>query len=170
MNEQQFRDLLTQLPDESWQALDEGQGLLLVEDQRLEPGPLEAPERIIPPSDTVVSKADCLADAAQLLADYYRNRPLTLAGFNRQARALVDEHGAAAFAAPYGQLPQRSLFVDVGELVAEGPDSPRHRYGAFCELDSPVSGQALEDQVRRWLDNGQAYERYLSMNVCRYNC
>jgi hypothetical protein len=25
-------------------------------------------------------------------------------------------------------------------------------------------------QVEKWLNSGEAYDRYLSMNVCRYNC
>jgi hypothetical protein len=62
------------------------------------------------------------------------------------------------------------LFVDGGEVIAECADSPRHRYGVFCELESTLSEHAIEEQVRQWLERGEAYEDYLGMNVCRYNC
>ncbi len=175
MNEENFRALLLQAPEEYWWAVVDGRGLLLVDDQRLEPGPLDAPNLIIrlaenTTADAVALMEDALANAEQLLADYYRTHPLTLTGFNHQAGVLIAEHGAMAFAALEGQLPERTLFVDGGELVAEAADSPRHRYGVFCELQRPLPAAAIEGQVKRWLARGDAHERYLGMNVCRYNC
>jgi hypothetical protein len=95
--------------------------------------------------------------------------PLTRDDFNKQVRELFDQHGIEAFAAPAGQLPARSLFVDNGEIVAEPADSPRHRYGAYCEMPA---GNLMDvaTQVEKWLNSGEAYDLYLSMNVCRYNC
>ncbi len=175
MNEQRFRELLQQVPDDQWQAVAQGQGLLLVDDQELAPGPADAPNLIIRRADDAQPsaaelQARSLADAGTLLADYYRTHPLTQAGFNRQAAALIRQHGAEAFAAPEGQLPRRTLFVDGGELVAEASDSPRHRYGAFCELERPMPSAAVVERVKRWLEWGEAHQRYLGMNVCRYNC
>ena len=108
------------------------------------------------------------ANAEELLAAYYRTHPLTRAGFDRQARELLQRHGASAFAGIAGELPERSLFVDVGSVVAEPRGAPRHRYGVYCALDRRPGDVDLA--VRRWLDRGEAYDGYLGMNVCRYNC
>lgn len=98
------------------------------------------------------------------------NEPLSQAEFDRQVEALFEIHGASAFAAVAGQYSQYTLFVDGDRVVAEAVESPRHRYGAFCELDHALNGAALDDRVRQWLSSGEAYSLYLSMNVCRYNC
>jgi hypothetical protein len=95
---------------------------------------------------------------------------LTQTEFNQQVAQLFAVHGAAAFAAPSGHFPQLTLFVEDETVVAESATSPRHRYGAFCELDKALDGAVLEKQVRQWLSSGEAYALYLSMNVCRYNC
>ena len=175
MNESRFRQLLEQLEESVWQALADGQALLLVDDRYLQPGPVTAPNAIVTPAesptmDLVGLRRNTLAQVEELLYAYYRTHPLTRVGFDHQVEALIEHHGAMAFAAPPGRLPQRTLFVDGGELLAEGPDSPRHRYGAYCELSGPVADDRVEESVRRWLDSGEAHERYLGMNVCRYNC
>ena len=95
---------------------------------------------------------------------------LSRSDFDRQVEALFGQHGARAFAALEGQYPERTLFVEGEQVVAESADSPRHRYGTFCELEEPLSGAALEAHVRQWLASGDAYELYIGMNVCRYNC
>ena len=95
---------------------------------------------------------------------------LSRSEFDRQLEALFRQHGATAFAALGEQYPERTLFFERDRVVAESADSPRHRYGAFCELEEPLSGAALEAHVRQWLASGDAYELYLGMNVCRYNC
>lgn len=175
MNETTFRQLLNELDDAEWLAVAGGQCVLLVDDLRLAVGPADAPNAVLraaerTPVDADALKREVLAEAGALLANYYLTHPLTPTGFNRQVQRLIAQYGAAAFAAPPGQLPQRTLFVDGGEVVAEPPDSPRHRYGAFCELERPLSGAALEARVHSWLERGEAHQRYLSMNVCRYNC
>jgi hypothetical protein len=98
------------------------------------------------------------------------NEPLSQNEFNRQVEALFETYGASAFAALASQYPKYTLFVEDDKVVAESAESPRHRYGAFCELDHALSGTALDDRVRQWLSSGEAYSLYLSMNVCRYNC
>lgn len=95
---------------------------------------------------------------------------LSQSNFNHQVEQLFALHGPAAFAAPSGHYPQLTLFVEEETVVAESVSSPRHRYGAFCELDKPLAGVALEKHVRQWLSSAEAYALYLSMNVCRYNC
>ena len=175
MNEKIFRQLLEQLEETAWQTLTEGQALLLVDDRYLKTGSATAPNVVVPPAGSAVTdmvglRSDTLARVEELLYAYYRTHPLTRAGFDHQAAALIEYHGAGAFAAPAGRLPQRTLFVDAGELVAEAADNPRHRYGAYCELSGPAADDRVEESVKRWLDSGEAHERYLEMNVCRYNC
>lgn len=96
--------------------------------------------------------------------------PLTQDEFEHQVEALFAAHGAGAFAASPGCLPVRTLFVDGAQVVAETADSPRHRYGAFCEPGREMDAAALNDYVWHWLRGGEAYRLYLSMNVCRYSC
>ena len=159
----------------AWEAVVDGKALLLVDDQRLEPGPAKAPDAIITPPDQTDANAaglrrESLDQAEALLYAYYRTHPLTRAGFDHQVAALLARHGAEAFAAPPGHLPRYTLFVDGGEVVAESSGDPRFRYGAYCELPRPMPDSQIEGQVRRWLERGEAHERYLGMNVCRYNC
>ena len=98
------------------------------------------------------------------------NEPLSQYEFNRQVEALFETYGASAFAAVASQHPQYTLFVEDDKVVAESAESPRHGYGAFCELDHALSDVAVDARVRQWLSCGEAYSLYLSMNVCRYNC
>lgn len=173
MNENAFKQQLAELPGDDWQAVIDGGALLVVEDQKLEVGPVEASNAIIVASgeaDAEALKRESLNATASLLHNYYLTHPLTLAGFNRQVENLIVQHGASAFSALSGQLPPFTLFVDGGEVVAEPLDSPRHRYGVFYELDRTLNDAAVEAHVRKWLQRGEAHERYLEMNVCRYNC
>lgn len=104
------------------------------------------------------------------MSEVTRSEALTRDDFNQQVGALFDAHGPAAFAAPLFGTPQFTLFVEDDKVVAEGSESPRHQYGTFCELEEKLEGAALDDFVREWLNRGEAYALYLSMNVCRYNC
>jgi hypothetical protein len=175
MTPELFIQLLKQLHDSDWQSVFEGQAVLMIDDLRLGIGPADAANVILDTaseggSDVNALKLASIANAAELLNNYYLTHPLTLPGFNHQAGRLIATHGAPAFAAPDGALPKFTLFVDGGEVIAECADSPRHRYGVFCELESALSEHAIEAQVRQWLERGEAYEDYLGMNVCRYNC
>lgn len=98
------------------------------------------------------------------------NEPLTQESFNQQVQQLFAQHGANTFAAVAGEYPLYTLFVDGDTVVAESNDSPRHRYGSFCELTTPLAGEELTAHIIDWLEQGEAYNLYLSMNVCRYNC
>ena len=175
MNTQQLLERLEQLDDATWQQLLAGKALSLVDDDRLELAEATQRNLIVPAQDdsglgVSTLRTQTLCQAAELLEEYYLRNPLSLNAFNQQARALIEQYGAAAFTAEYGQLPERSLFVEVGDVLAETAESPRHRYGAFCELEEPMSGQALEEHVAAWLDSQEAYEKYISMNICRYSC
>lgn len=173
MNLQYFLQLLEALDPQSWQQLAEGANLLIVDDSRLEVNPSPAQNIIIHgknPDSTTINRQWCLNHAETLLEHYYRTTPLSRTGFDQQVEQLIKQHGAAAFAAPFGAIPTCTLFVEQGEVVAETAESPRHRYGAFYELERPVADNEASAQVLQWLKQGSAYEHYLSMNMCRYNC
>lgn len=167
MNEALFIQLLDRLTEQDWQAIAGGAALVLIDDRELALGSADAPNVIVRGPR---QKPETMASAGSLLDDYYRHHPLSLAGFNRQVEGLIARHGAPAFAAAEGQLPSHTLFVEGGEVVAESSSAPRYRYGTFCELDRSLTDDALEARVRQWLASGEAHERYLSMNVCRYSC
>lgn len=98
------------------------------------------------------------------------DQALTQSEFNRQVETLFATHGATSFAAMMGNDPSHTLFVEGDRVVAESADSPRHRYGTFCELDSALDDEALAAHVWEWLNSGEAHQLYLGMNVCRYDC
>jgi hypothetical protein len=175
MNSTEFTRLLEQLSNNDWQRIIGGDSLLIVNDLHLETGPAQAPNAVLRApeqgqTDGGRLKRESIEQASALLTNYYLTHPLTLTGFNHQVESLIDKLSAAAFAAPPGEFPQYTLFVDEGEVVAEPSGSPRHRYGVYCELSKPLTESALQETVRKWLNRGEAHERYLSMNVCRYNC
>lgn len=175
MNSTEFLQQLEGLEKADWQALGSGQALLLIDDSYLTSGPANAPNVIIPPptapkQDPATLRAQTLNQATQLLEDYYRIHPLTAIGFKTQVEDLIRHLGVAAFTALPGRLPDYSLFVEAGSVVAESRQSPRHPYGVYCELTRPLTDTAMAQFFKLWLDSGEAYERYLSMNVCRYNC
>ena len=90
--------------------------------------------------------------------------------YDRQVEALIAEHGASSFSAVGGSLPDYTLFVEGESVIAVAAGEPRHPYGAFCELPRELALPAVETVVRNWLQSGEAYNTYLSMNVCRNNC
>jgi hypothetical protein len=175
MKTETFFALLEKLDDGQWQQVAEGQAILMIDDQYLQTGPLQSANAIVQAEPGRVEswqtlKRTTLAGAQDILRNYYLSHPLTLAGFNHQVRALFSRYGARAFAAPIGRLPAYTLFVEGGEVVAEPGESPKHRYGVFCELGHSVPDAAVDDRIFRWLEQGEAHENYLGMNVCRYNC
>jgi hypothetical protein len=175
MNSETFIRQLEALSDSDWQEVIDGQAILNIDDQVFIIGKASAPNAIIRAEDDVSEtveslKHSTLEQAGDILRNYYLTHPVTLKGFNAQVQRLIKAHGAEAFAAHEGSFPRYTLFVEGGEVVAEPHTSPRHRYGVFCELDQAALRQPVNDAVRRWLEYGEAHERYLEMNVCRYNC
>ncbi len=175
MNAQTFENLLNELDAHSWDTLLGGAYLRLVDDEQLIVSEEDTPDRIIAGADFTAGdaaelKRTLLERAEDILHQYYRTHPLTQKGFNKQLRQLAEQHGIEAFMAVGGQRPDYTLFVEGGELVAEPKGSPRHPYGAFLELEQALPENKREDAFAKWLDSGSAYEQYLSMNVCRYNC
>jgi hypothetical protein len=83
---------------------------------------------------------------------------------------LCETHGYEAFAALPDARPAKSLFVEQGTVTAESQDSPRFRYGTYCELPVSTNAGDIKQVVERWISSGQAYDSYLVMNLCRLNC
>jgi hypothetical protein len=175
VNTNGFIAVLNQLNDDVWQSVIDGKALLLVDDEALTVGSSSASNTIINSADysspdLTALKNTILLNAEQILAQYYLRHPLSQNGFNRQVDHLIGMHGAGAFAAMSGDYPEYTLFVEGGEVIVESAKSPRHRYGVYCEIETTVSANSMDTQVRQWLANGEAYQQYLAMNVCRYNC
>jgi hypothetical protein len=175
MNAQKFIAAVNALSDDELLKLHGEQSLRLIDDEWLAIGAYNEIDGMQLSLPTVAVDAAAirayLTDAASdLVMNFYINHPLSETGFKRQVRELMQQHGATAFAAPAGQRAAVTLFVDSGEVVAETVGNPRHPYGAFLELQAPVPATDIEDRVQYWLDSGEAYRHYLSMNVCRYNC
>lgn len=170
MNESEFLSLLQQVDESDWKSVGNNRGILLIDDERLEIGPADHPHVIITrptdtPDDTDQFTADTLANAASILADYYRTSRLSRKSFDQQVKALIQEHGSAEFCAPTGELPNLTLFVDGGEVIAETADNPRHKYGLFYELLGDSDRSSSHSRLENWLASGEAYGNYLAINV-----
>ncbi len=175
MNATHLRQQLDTLTEQQWQQLLAGGALEIVDDATLRVGDKTLPHILITAADLHADSVDALRQATidnaeALIQDYYRRHPLTQEGFNRQARALIDQYGAEAFAATADKPAARSLFVDGGDVVAEPADSPKYPYGVHLELDHSADQASITTAVKEWIDSGKAYEDYRGMNVCRYNC
>lgn len=180
MNTETFITRLSQLNDNDWQEILAGQALIMEDDIALKTGSTESATVIFPVigesvdqetfPDTKAIQSYFLEHADKLLEEYYRTHPLTQKGFNSQVIALLEQLGNHAFVALPGHYPDYSLFVDSGTVIAEARGNPRHPYGAYLELERPLADAALKVRVKNWLENEEAYERYLSMNTCRYSC
>ncbi|KAG1707683.1 UPF0061 protein [Nymphon striatum] len=174
--------LLPPEPEEvsDWQSLVEGDSLIVKDDAELLIGASSVPNTVLPNSllqgsdfsftNASELKRQVLDNADSILDNYYRTHPLSLIGFNQQVEGLLNKHGATEFCAPFGKTSNQTLFVDGGEVVAESSESPRHPYGVFFEMDKPMSAEAMQNAAYKWLSSGEAYDRYIGMNVCRYNC
>lgn len=175
MNSDLFTEALQQLRDDELQALAEGQSLRLIDDAELAVGAhndIDAMMISLPHgvSDGGAIRRWLVESAAELVAAFYQAHPISEKGFRRQVESLIQKYGAEAFVAPDGERADVTLFVDAGEVVAETRGNPRHPYGAFLELGAGADTSDISGRVRHWLDSGEAYRHYLSMNVCRFNC
>ena len=90
--------------------------------------------------------------------------------FNAQAAELINELGATAFCAPPGKTPDYTLFVEENSVIAEPKSGPRHPYGIHCEIREAETESQMVETLQKWLDSGEAYEAFISTNVCRFNC
>lgn len=173
MNPTEFKSMLSALDIAQWQALADGASLQVVDDNRLIVSrelTANVVQLGIDGENANALRDSCLAQATTIFEQYYITNPLSQAGFEHQVRILVEQLGARSFCAVEFELPDYSLFVEAGQVVAEGRDQPRHRYGAWCELSTASAKDHAEGEVENWIASGTAYRQYLSMNVCRYNC
>lgn len=183
MNTEQFKECVRALTLDELNLLGTGKSLCMEEDKTLTIGSDSDANRIITDASNLNSNPESLREqlleqADELVTQFYRTHPLTKTGFNQQVRLLVQQYGAEQFAAVGGQRAKRTLFVDVGEVLAEKQGEPRYPYGSYFqfspgksfEFTSGNGNSSIENLVVDWIDNGEAYEQYLSMNVCRYNC
>lgn len=175
MTESIFIEQLKQLSESDWNAIFSGQGLLMVNDQFLEVGSSELPNVILSTqffsaNDQDAFKQHTMETADQLYSNYYRTHPLTVYGFNDQFYRLIQKFSPNVFCASAGQRAEKTLFVEGGELMALGRADPRYAYGVFCELPHSIKSSGIVTYFSHWIEQGDAYEAYLSMNVCRYNC
>ncbi|ODB89656.1 hypothetical protein A3194_10920 [Candidatus Thiodiazotropha endoloripes] len=90
--------------------------------------------------------------------------------FNAQATELINELGTTAFCAPPGKMPDYTLFVDDNRVIAEPRGEPRHPYGIHCEVPEGMTQPQMDEALQKWLESGEAYEAFISTNVCRFNC
>ena len=175
MTESFFREQLKQVSESDWKAIFSGQALLMINDSELKVGSPDQPDVIVAThlvhaTDPETLKQNSLNAADELYANYYRTHPLTLYGFNDQLHRLVKQYTLQTFCAAEGHRAERTLFVDSGQLIALDKEDPRHAYGVFCELPDLIKPSAIVNYLSHWIERGEAYEAYLSMNVCRYNC
>ncbi|MES9960117.1 MAG: hypothetical protein ABW089_06770 [Sedimenticola sp.] len=96
--------------------------------------------------------------------------PPSLTEFNSQVADLVERLGAGAFCASPGQHPEYTLFVENNQVIAEPRSAPRHPYGVYCSISAGLSAEKMAERLNKWLTTGEAYQEFLAMNVCRYNC
>ena len=175
MTESLFIDQLRQLSESDWKTIFSGQALLMVNDCSLEMGATGQPNVVLAADffsadDFSDFKQQALDSAAELYSNYYRTHPLTLYGFNDQFYRLVQQFSPEAFCAPAGNRAEKTLFVESGQLIVLDKTDPRYAYGLFCELSPMVKPSGVANHLSHWIEQGEAYEAYLSMNVCRYNC
>lgn len=96
--------------------------------------------------------------------------PPSLEDFNTQVEALIAQFGAGTFCATEGMSPDYSLFVEEDQVIAEPRTGPRHAYGFFCTVKGGLNESEMGLAMEKWLQSGEAYQEFLAMNVCRYNC
>lgn len=168
-----FIQLLNQLSSTQWQSIVEGANINLVNDRKLVINTKNTNSIVeskdIPAAQYKDVKAYVIRNASELLQQYYISHPLSQAGFNQQVNALFTDFGIDKFIANDGQTAVLTLFVEGSKVVAENADNPRHRYGVYFTPDENNKDD-FPDQAISWLDSGEAYDTYLGMNVCRYNC
>lgn len=173
MNAHQFIQQLNLLSAKDWHAIANGHSVALKNDDELIISDNNTEQIIVDTKALAEQQADQIKDyvisqAEQFLQQYYLQHPLSQAGFNKQVLALISQHGIDKFISHDHQAAAFTLFVEGGEVIAEDDTSPRQPYGVCFKTES--SSKDIKQQAMNWIHSGEAYELYLSMNVCRYNC
>ncbi|MDX1796499.1 MAG: hypothetical protein R3219_07220, partial [Hydrogenovibrio sp.] len=136
MNASQFEQALSQLTEQDFQAILDGQALIVDQDQALKIGRPDAAFVIYELGEDAIDsvealKAHLVENAEALIAEYYQFNPISREQFQRHIQRLFAEHGPQAFVGLNGQLPERVIFAENGELVCEDASSPRFKYGIY---------------------------------------
>ncbi len=174
MNAQQFIDSLNELDDSDFQAILDGQALIVFQDSSLTIGRTDVAYVIFELGDesfdtTDALKASLIERAEDLITEYYQYNPLSKEYFNKELTKMMQELGWDAFLAMPGQEAKYKLFVDGSTLHAEDESSPRYKYGSHQVLDEKMPATAIQNKAKNWIQSGAAYENYISTNVCRWS-
>lgn len=176
MNVETYKQALNELSNDDYQAiLEDDAALIVFQDKSLTLGkPDEAYVIYELGEDRFESvdalKAHLLEQADAMLHEYYQFNPLSKLFFNQSLTNIINENGENVFVSMPGQEAQLKLFCENGKLIAEGPESPRFKYGFNLNLKDKVLPQAVSNKVKNWVQSGSAYEEYISVNVCRFSC
>jgi len=172
MNIELFNQLLIAMTDSQWQQLANGMNLTLLNDQEFlidsDISNCIVNSEQLAASGIADIKGYVMQNAGELLHNYYLSNPLSQTGFNWQVKQLFNKIGIENFVAHDFQPAAHSLFVEGSKVIAEDTSSPRHAYGVYFTAENEEDD--TKQQAIDWVDSGEAYEVYLSMNVCRYNC
>jgi len=168
-----FIQLIKQLSTPQWQSIVDGNNINMVNDQHLVINAEDSNSIVmnnnIPATELHDVEAYVIENASELLHQYYLSHPLSQASFNKQVETLIRKFGIDKFIASDEQPSELTLFVEGNEVIAENVDSPRHPYGVYFTANEN-NNDDFKKLAMSWLDSGEAYETYLGMNVCRYNC
>jgi hypothetical protein len=175
MKATEMKQALEQLTDQDYQALLDGAGLVIENDERLAIGRPDQAFVIFEIGDelfdsTEALKASLLSRADGLIQEYYQYNPVSKAYFNRALQAFIEEHGPEAFVSMPGKAATVAVFAEKGEMVCEDASSARFEYGLNLTLEEVMPALAIRNKVKNWVQSGGAYEDYISVNVCRFSC
>ncbi|MDG6778243.1 hypothetical protein QCB44_05950 [Thiomicrorhabdus sp. zzn3] len=176
MNVETYKQALNELSNDDYQAiLEDDAALVVFQDKALTLGKPDEAYVIYELGDDQFDsvdalKAHLLEQAEEMLQEYYQYNPLSKMFFNQSLMDLINENDENAFVSMPGQEAKLKLFCENGKLVAEGPESPRFKYGFNLHLKEKMLPQAISNKVKNWVQSGTAYEEYISVNVCRFSC
>ncbi|MDG6774432.1 hypothetical protein QCB45_08825 [Thiomicrorhabdus sp. ZW0627] len=174
MNAEQFKQALNDYSDEQYQAILDGASMVLFQDRELTVGKSEDAYVIFELGDESFDsindlKSSLLDRADDLIQEYYQYNPVSRQAFDSALSALIAEHGNEAFVAMPGKEAELKIFVDNDQVICEGPDSPRFKYGIELHLEDKMPPLAISNKVKNWIQSGSAYGDYISVNVCRFS-
>lgn len=174
MNAEQFKQALNDYSDENYQAILDGASMVVFQDEDLTVGKSEDAYVIFELGDESFDsiselKASLIERAEELIQEYYQYNPLSKVAFDRALTALIAEHGNEAFVAMPGKEAELKIFVDNDQVISEGPESPRFKYGIELHLEDKMPPLAISNKVKNWIQSGSAYGDYISVNVCRFS-
>lgn len=174
MNAQEFKQAVETLTDEAYQAILNNEGLIIHQDESLKIGSSDAAFVIYELGDDGFTTADqvkqyLLTNAEELMATYYQFNPISKEYFNRELNKVFAEHGADAFVSLTGKMPQKVFFVEDGKIVVEDESSIKFKYGIYLQIEDANSSMVKINKTKNWLQSGNAYQDYISTNVCRFS-